>query len=186
LIAVEEKQRIHHYFAYGSNLHPVRLTERVPSAKFVAAVELTHHDLAFHKKSHDGSGKCNLLHTGAESDMVHGAIYQLDPEHKAILDRHEGKGSGYVDKPLNVRHQGRDFSCFTYLAQPTHIVDHLQPYHWYKKLVLLGARYLQFPHSYIAAIESVKSIDDPDESRTKEHDDLIRKILHFCDSPILG
>jgi hypothetical protein len=52
--------------------------------------------------------------------------------------------------------------------------------------VLLGAHYLQFPHSYIAAIESVKSIDDPDESRTKEHDDLIRKILHFCDNPIPG
>ena len=162
-----------HYFAYGSNLHPVRLTERVPSAKFVGAVELAYHNLAFHKKSHDGSGKCNLLHTGAEFDLVHGAIYQLDSEHKALLDKYEGKGSGYTDKPLKVQHQGQDYSCFTYLAQPSHIVDHLQPYHWYKKLVLLGARYLQFPHSYLAAIESIKSFDDPDASRRKEHDVLI-------------
>jgi len=175
-----------HYFAYGSNLHPVRLTERVPSTTFVGAVELAHHDLAFHKKSHDGSGKCNLLHTGAESDRAHGAIYQLDPEHKALLDMYEGKGSGYMDSPLMVQHQGQNYSCFTYLAQPSHVVDHLQPYHWYKKLVLLGARYCQFPDSYLAAIESVKSIDDPDESRRKEHDVLIKKILHFCDDPLTG
>ena len=167
------------YFAYGSNLHPVRLTERVPSAKFVGTVELAHHDLAFHKKSNDGSAKCNLLHTGAESDRVHGAMYTLDHEHKALLDRYEGKGSGYMDSPLKVQYQGQSCSCFTYLAQPSHIADHLQPYHWYKKLVLLGAQYLRFPHSYIAAIESVKSIDDPDESRRKEHDVLIKKMQRF-------
>ena len=175
-----------HYFAYGSNLHPVRLTERVPSTKFVGTVKLTHHDLAFHKKSHDGSGKCNLLYTGSESDRVHGAIYELDPGHKALLDRYEGKGSGYMDSPLKVQHQGQNYSCFTYLAQPSHIVDHLQPYHWYKKLVLLGAGYCQFPDSYLAAIESVKSIDDPDESRRKEHDVLIKKILRFCDDALTG
>ena len=81
--------------------------------------------------------------------------------------------------------QGKSYNCFTYLAQPSHIVDHLQPYHWYKKLVLLGARYYQFPHSYLAAIESVKSIDDPDESRRKQHDVLIKKILRFCDDPLI-
>ena len=116
-----------HYFAYGSNLHPVRLTERVPSAKFVGTVELAHHDLAFHKKSHDGSGKCNLLHTGAESDRVHGAIYTLDPEHKALLDRYEGKGAGYMDSPLQVQHQGQSYSCFTYLAQSSYIVVTCNP-----------------------------------------------------------
>lgn len=170
-----------HYFAYGSNLHPVRLKERVPSIKLVGTVELAHHDLAFHKKSHDGSAKCNLLHTGVDSDRVHGAIYQLDPGHKTLLDWYEGKGSGYMDSPLKVQYQGQNYSCFTYIAQPSHIVDHLQPYHWYKKLVLLGARYCQFPHSYLAAIESVKSIDDPDLSRTNEHDVLIKKILRFRD-----
>jgi len=175
-----------HYFAYGSNLHPVRLTERVPSAKLVGKVELAHHDLAFHKQSHDGSGKCNLLKTGAASDLVHGAIYELDPEHKDVLDQYEGKGFGYMDNSINVHHQGRNYSCFTYLAQPSHIVDHLQPYHWYKKLVLMGARYLQFPHSYVSSIESVKSIDDPNENRRNEHDVLIKKILHFRDTPLMG
>ena len=173
-----------HYFAYGSNLHPVRLMERVPSARLVGTVELGHHDLAFHKQSHDGSGKCNLLRTGDDSDLVHGAIYTLEPAHKEALDKYEGNGFGYTDNPINVHHQGQDYSCFTYLAQETHIVDHLQPYHWYKKLVILGARYLQFPHSYVASIESVNSIDDPDEIRRKEHDALIKKILHFCDNPL--
>jgi hypothetical protein len=52
--------------------------------------------------------------------------------------------------------------------------------------VLLGARYCQFPQSYLAAIESVKSIDDPDLSRTNEHDVLIKKILRFRDDSLSG
>jgi hypothetical protein len=126
------------------------------------------------------------LHTGAESDLVHGAIYELDPAHKNALDKYEGNGFGYIDNPIKVRHQDQDYSCFTYLAQTSHIVEHLQPYHWYKKLVLLGARYLQFPYSYVSSIESVKSIDDPNEKRSKEHEALIKKILHFRENPLTG
>ena len=175
-----------HYFAYGSNLHPIRLSERVPSANLVGTVELPHHNLAFHKQSHDGSGKCNLLYTGDESDLIHGAIYSLDPEHKERLDYFEGNGLGYIDKPIKVHHQGKDYNCFTYFAQPSHIADHLQPYHWYKDLVLLGARHLQFPDYYVSSIESVKSIDDPNEKRRKEHDALINKIHLFRDNPLTG
>ncbi len=39
-----------HYFAYGSNLHPVRLIERVPSASLVGVIGISKHRLAFHKK----------------------------------------------------------------------------------------------------------------------------------------
>ena len=49
------------YFAYGSNLHPMRLMERVPSAKFVGTVEIKKYRLTFHKKSIDDSSKCNMF-----------------------------------------------------------------------------------------------------------------------------
>ena len=39
-----------HYFAYGSNLHPLRLTDRVHCADLVGSVELASHQLAFHKQ----------------------------------------------------------------------------------------------------------------------------------------
>lgn len=168
-----------HYFAYGSNLHPIRLIERVPSANLVGVVELSHHDLIFHKKSHDGSGKCNLFKTGSESDSVHGAIYELDPEHKKVIDKYEGNGFGYTDNLIKLQHQDKEYSCFTYHAQQSHIVDNLKPYHWYKKLVLLGARYLRFPDLYVSTIESVKSIQDPNDSRRKDHEILIDKIINF-------
>lgn len=80
-----------HYFAYGSNLHPVRLMKRVPSAELVGVIKHSCHRLSFHKKSNDGSGKCNMLETGADSDHVYGAIYKLKPEHKKDLDKYEGK-----------------------------------------------------------------------------------------------
>jgi hypothetical protein len=167
-----------HYFAYGSNLHPMRLMERVPSAKLLGVIELGKHSLKFHKKSNDGSSKCNLLKTGAETDLVHGAIYEVDPEHKSELDRFEGKGYGYIDNQIKLQHQGQEYTCFTYIAQQSHIVDNVKPYHWYKKLVVLGARYLQCPDSYVLSIESVESVEDTDEKRKEEMDTLIDKIVN--------
>ena len=53
-----------YYLAYGSNLHPVRLTERVPSARFLGLTSLFGYQLRFHKRHEpDGSGKCNMYHT---------------------------------------------------------------------------------------------------------------------------
>ena len=117
-----------HYFAYGSNLHPARLKERVPSAELVGVVELACHCLAFHKRSNDESAKCNIAYTGVGSDSVHGAIYTLHPEHKTILDSFEG--SGYTDERINLLHEGNEYTCFTYFARESHIVDNLKPYHW--------------------------------------------------------
>ncbi len=168
-----------HYFAYGSNLHPIRLSERVPSAKLVGVVELIHHRLTFHKKSIDGSSKCNLFNTGSASDSVHGAIYELATEHKELLDNFEGEGSGYIDNQFVVRHQVKEYNCFTYLAQQSHIVDNLRPYHWYKELVVLGAKYLGFPNAYIASIESIISVEDTDDQRRKGMEVLLQKVRNF-------
>ena len=167
------------YFAYGSNLHPVRLMDRVASARLVAVRKISKHTLIFHKKSQDGSSKCNLLPTGSETDLVYGAIYKIDPEHKRVLDRFEGKGYGYKDDTLHVQYQGQSYMCFKYSAQQSHIVNNLQPYHWYKKLVVLGAMYLQFPESYIHSIKSVASVEDPDKNRRQENEILIEKIKDY-------
>lgn len=151
--------------------------ERVPSARLIGAIELAHHRLLFHKRSVDGSSKCNLLQTGLKSDVIYGALYAMDPAQKQALDRAEGKCYGYVDSDLKVQHQGREYTCFTYLAQPSYIVDNWPPYHWYKQLVVLGARYLQFPEEYVNSLASVESVDDPVEPRRKKHEALIEKLI---------
>ena len=166
-----------HYFAYGSNLHPVRLQARVSSAELIGGVELKRHRLAFHKKSHDDSGKCNILETGVDSQSVFGAIYKIHSAHKVALDRFEGKGKGYIDSDIHLCHKGREYHCFTYRAQDSYIMPDLNPYHWYKELVLLGAQYHQFPGHYIESIAGVMSMQDPDVSRRQEYDSLIKRMI---------
>ena len=172
-----------YYFAYGSNLHPVRLRERVPSARLFASTELRGYRLAFHKQGADGSGKCNLLETGNEEESIHGAIYTLEPEHKPLLDHFEGRGYGYLDRPLQLTHQGLKLNCFTYLAQEAHIRSSIQPYHWYKELVLQGARHLNFPQAYVARIEAVVSRQDPEHDRRGQHEELLQRIHRYKDIP---
>jgi hypothetical protein len=167
------------YFAYGSNLHPLRLVERVSSARLVGVVELRQYRLMFHKKSTDGSGKCNLVPTGSEFDFIYGVIYEINPAHKSDLDRVEGKGCGYLDHHISLQHQGRKYTCFTYFAQQAYIVDNLKPYHWYKQLVVLGARFLQFSDAYVDSLVSVESVEDPDEKRKQVNEALIEKIINY-------
>lgn len=163
-----------HYFAYGSNLHPLRLSERVPSAELVCAAQLPAHTLHFHKRGQDASAKCNLLHTGQSTDLVYGAIYTLDHAHKPLLDEYEG--TGYVSRSITVYHADTRYQCFIYLAEPEHIDDQLLPYHWYRELVIQGARYLAFPEDYVSRLATISSMDDPDTERTQQHARLLRKM----------
>ena len=49
------------YFAYGSNMLTERLKARVSSATPIGKANLSDHGLRFHKKSKDGSGKCDII-----------------------------------------------------------------------------------------------------------------------------
>ena len=168
-----------YYFAYGSNLHPMRLMDRVPSAEFVEISSLEGYRLTFHKKSTDGSSKCNIFEAEKENDIVYGAIYKIDEAHKNDLDKIEGKGHGYIDNQLSIVVKGKEYLCFTYLAQQSHIVDDLHPYHWYKEMVVLGSKYLDFPVKYTEAIESITPIDDSDVKRKAENEILLRKMRDY-------
>ncbi len=169
-----------YYFAYGSNLHPVRLSERTPSAELLGMTDLSHHRLAFHKQGRDGSSKCNVFRTDKESDKVYGAIYQMDSAHKPVLDSFEG--NGYRDDQLMVDLHGKKVCCFSYFAQQPFIVNDMKPYHWYKDLVVLGARYLGFPEAYVRSIELTESIEDPDKTREMQCHGLIQRILQSSSS----
>jgi len=168
-----------HYFAYGSNLHPLRLKERVPSARLLGPVKFFGQKLHFHKNGADGSGKCNLVETTDRAAIVYGALYQLKPEDKTALDRIEGKGKGYTDKQIRLQHNNCEYSCFTYLAQSSHITDNLLPYHWYKKLVTLGAKHLEFPNVYIRSIANFESVQDPDSTRRQLNENLINRMTSY-------
>jgi hypothetical protein len=156
------------YFAYGSNMCTKRLRQGVPSAAFDTKAVLHCHVLKFHKRSQDGSGKCNLSHTGNHADEVHGVVFDIDEEEKPALDDAEGRHKGYNQITINVHTDNGTIALFTYVADGDAIDDSLQPYTWYKNLVLFGAREYSLPESYVHAIELVPANQDPNAARDRK------------------
>jgi len=150
------------YFAYGSNLHPRWLCNRVPSAKILITESLQNWKLFFHKRSLDKSAKCNIVKTNSLDDLAHGVIYQFNSYEKEELDKAEG---GYSPEKMQI---GKFDNVLVYLANENQINNNLLPYTWYKDIVIAGAQYHNLPEEYIEIIKSFKAITDPDQEREKK------------------
>ena len=165
-----------HYLAYGSNLHPVRLIERVPSARLLGPVELPGYSVTFHKRSTDHSGKCNLAE---DADVIaHGALYELDHRDLAALNEAEGVGNGYLGQLMQVTLNAAVFTPLVYIAASTHVDSRLSPYDWSREMVLCGARYHGFPETYVARLAQIQALPDPDRGRSRQRWALVRRLQH--------
>ena len=153
------------YFAYGSNMSISRIRERVPSAEALGCHALKQHDLRFHKSSIDGSAKCDVFYTGDDKDIVFGALFEISPSEEASLDEAEGLSYGYDKKSVAVlATDGSSLEATTYIA--IKIDEHLKPYSWYVKHVLVGASETPLPDEYIQSkISAIESIPDADKER---------------------
>lgn len=147
------------YAAYGSNLHPRRLRERIKSATLRGTGLLRRYTLQFHKRGQDQSAKCGFSDCG---QGLHVAVYEMSDADREILDRIEGVGKGYDVDEVSVPGFGR---CFTYVAARSHIDELLQPFDWYREMVLLGCRRHAFPAPYCERIAALPVIEDPDPVR---------------------
>lgn len=165
-----------HYLAYGSNLHPLRLTLRVPSAQLVGIVRLDGYRLRFRKRGKDGSAKCDLDFTNDPSHAAYAAVYEMRVAEAGLLDEAEGLGSGYDKTYVDVSVGGEPCTAFVYRASQSHISGDLQPYRWYKELVLAGARKHAFPPDYLRWISSIPSRTDPERRRRLEMEDLLVRL----------
>jgi len=152
------------YLAYGSNLFPPRLAERIAVQGVAGMVMLADNCLAFNKRGADGSGKCTLLYRAGA--LAYGVVYRIDTADKATLDRIEGVGHGYAVEVWNDAVLG---ACFFYRAVQAALDDTLSPFDWYHAYVLNGARCHGLPADYIAAIEAVRYVIDPDINRRTEN-----------------
>ena len=138
-----------------------RLQQRAPAIKFISTATLPGHELRFHKKGQDGSGKCDAFKTNNPEHKVIGVVYQINQQEKAILDKIEGLGSGYAEKWVTLQcENGQKLEATTYYA--IDIDPKLQPFSWYKQHVLFGARENNLPPHYIEKIAGIKSGVDPD------------------------
>ena len=152
------------YFAYGSNMSLPRLTARVASAERIGVFRLAEHTLRFHKVGKDGSGKCDAYYTGYAEDVVFGVLFDISEGDKATLDKIEGLGVGYQQKTVQLNDlKGNIINATTYFATKTDPL--LQPFSWYVKHVVFGAKEVGIPVSYINSIEVATYIVDPNYER---------------------
>ncbi len=162
------------YFAYGSNMCTNRLRQRVPSCRRFAVATLGGYNLKFHKRSTDGSGKCNAFRTGNEGNRVLGVVYEIDDSQKPALDEAEGLGKGYNETPAQVLSQGREtIAACMYIADPNYIDDSLRPYTWYKDFVVQGAREHELPAEYVRELETVEAREDSNRERAERKRDIM-------------
>lgn len=159
------------YFAYGSNLHPVHLAERAPSARLLGTARLDGHVLAFRKRGRDGSAKCDVV--PAPGAVVHGALYEIDAQDLPVLDAAE-RGYERVIVPVVAASGAGDAT--TYRARLEHCAPDLRPYRWYRDLVVLGARHHRLPPDYVAGLEAVPVWDDPDVARVRATERLLARL----------
>ena len=159
------------YAAYGSNLHPIRLQKRVPSATLLGTTQLDGYRLRFDKIGwKDGSGKCRIVAGGG---CVYLAIFEIPDAERAGLDAEEGVGLGYRSAELEVPDFGL---CSTYVADRDAVDERVRPMDWYKEMVLLGCIAHEFPVFYVRAIEAVSAIEDSNAGRAREQWKLVEEL----------
>ena len=149
----------------------MRLRERTPSASLVCVTTVVGWSLKFHKRSADGSGKCNIVES---DDTVFLAIFDIDESEKPELDKAEGLNYGYEELMLELPDLGE---CYCYVASGSHIDDGLRPYSWYKELVAIGLKYHGAPKNYLAKLDAVDALRDPDRAR---HDKGMAILKNAC------
>lgn len=159
------------YFAYGSNLHPLRLRERVPSAQLLGAASLHGHVLAYGKRGIDGSGKCTTRPGARGTDRVLGALFSVRDDELHVLDAAEGPD--YQRKTALFTLATRSIEAFYYEAREHALDDKLRPFDWYRDLVVAGARFHGLPTDYVAMLQAVVTQHDPDAQRVARVRELL-------------
>jgi gamma-glutamylcyclotransferase len=171
---VFENERV--YFAYGSNLHPLRMIDRLGSdIRLLGIAEVGGYKLEFSKRSStDGSAKCTI--SAVDGGSVWGAVYAITHPHKVTLDAYEALGKGYDERLLMLNVAGERLQAFTYVANHEYIDRSLRPYCWYKSLVCGGARYHRFPVAYVDVIEQTPFDVDRDEARKRKNERVLAQL----------
>jgi len=157
------------YLAYGSNLHPARLANRIGPVADLGSIRLPGWRLVFDKRGSDGSAKANLRAAPGTEQVAWGALFELDRQQYARLDRFEGAGRGYDAFWLDIEVDGVGAEAVTYLSPGHWRTAHARPWSWYRDLVLAGARYHRFPADVIGRLQSIAVLEDPDRERAARH-----------------
>jgi hypothetical protein len=104
-----------------------------------------------------------VVEVAATGSVVFGVLFQIEVAEKPALDSAEGLGNGYEQGTTSVTCNGESRNALIYVA--TAIDDSLNPYTWYKALVVAGAREHCLPGEYVAQLEIEKAVKDANAQR---------------------
>ena len=105
-------------FSYGSNMLSARIQERCPSARAIGVARLPGFELAWHKRSQDGSGKCDVV-AGTTDSIVFGVVFTVPQSEKPDLDFAEGLGHGSEERSTSVWLRDSEMNVVLYSATST-------------------------------------------------------------------
>jgi gamma-glutamylcyclotransferase len=153
------------YFAYGSNMLTSRLRGRCKTARPIGRAWADAYDVAFSKKSADGSGKATLIPMPV-GHRHYGVMFEIALSELDALDRAEGAGHGYerIDRfPVTLIGSDPAEHVITYRASAVDPI--LKPYDWYLVLVIHGMIEHDFDPAQIACFRNVSYSNDPQPAR---------------------
>lgn len=160
------------YLAYGSNMSSARIAERLGRCEFVGSARVEGYRLAFHKRGHDGSGKCDACRSEDDA-IMYGVVFELSHEQAQQLDGFEGPN--YERRILKVSIDGCTSEAYAYIALPSAVDFTLRPYPWYRAFVLDGALLNRLPAGYVDFIRRYPTIPDPDAMRQAANEKILEK-----------
>ncbi len=138
---------VDHYFAYGSNMNPLRVAERgLKSAKPMSAL-LRFYRLVFNKRS---KGSRTTGHANIEYDPVsnvEGVLYKLDSSEEILkMDPFENAPVNYSREAVRLETECGVRWAWTYFANPALKQDGLLPEREYLDHLLKGKSYLSISY----------------------------------------
>lgn len=150
-----------YYFAYGSNMNPDRVRQRLIKFDDFQAGILHDYRMTFNKRSAKfiGSASANvMLHKGAQTE---GVIYRLIHADEIVtMDPYEGYPLRYDRLLLTISCQYGLVDAWVYVANQEYIDNNLKPNRWYLQHLLAGREFLS--NTYIEQLEAVECLPDSD------------------------
>ncbi len=141
------------YFAYGSNMSEQVMTDKCPRHRFLGAAKLPGYRLAFTRRSiRTGTGVADVVEQ--DGGAVWGALYELNDDDLAVLDRKEGYGWAYTHLPVLVQlGDGSEHEAVAYTVIEKQARE-VPPSPTYLEGVIRAARERGLPEEYIGLLES--------------------------------
>jgi len=148
-----DKEKMHHYFAYGSNMSARRIRHRLGWAPSRIATVLPNYVLAFDKQSSDG-GKANICFSSG--NIVEGVLYFVRELDLLVLDEYEGVAEQqYVRQEFEVQDRaGHQIPAMAYIALNTG--QESRPTREYLNYLLEGEHLLS--PEYVTRLEEIATL----------------------------